>query len=105
MRKLALLGVALMMGACDEPASGTSDAGAAPAPTNDNLPLFRGYRSEDDWCQLTGESAFTVEFLDHTADLVSCPTGSNAEQSLVETYTLELVAETGGYSVYSIPRS
>lgn len=105
MKKIIAIGAALMLTACDEtPQSDPPQTGAAPAPTNDNLPLVRGYRSEDDWCQLTGESAFTVEFLDHTADLVSCPTGSSAEQSLVEMYNAQKMAETGGYSVYSIPR-
>ncbi len=106
MKKMLLLGTALMLAACEDAReSDPHETGAAPAPTNDNLPLTRGYRSEDDWCQFTGESAFTVNFLDHTADLVSCPTGSSAEQSLVEMYNAEKMAETGGYSVYSIPRS
>ncbi len=105
MKKMFVIGAALMLAACEEtPPSTPPETGAAPAPTNDNLPLVRGYRSEDDWCQLTGESAFTVEFLDHTADLVSCPTGSSAEQSLLEMYNAQKMAETGGYSVYSIPR-
>lgn len=105
MKKIILLGAALVLAACDDAGqSPPPDTGAAPTPTNDNLSLIRGYRSEDDWCQFTGETAFTVEFLDHTADLVSCPTGSLAEQSLIEMYNTEKMAETGGYSVYSIPR-
>ncbi len=105
MKKMIVIGTALMLAACEDiPQSDPPETGAAPAPTNDNLPLVRGYRSEDDWCQLTGESAFTGEFLDHTADLVSCPTGSGAEQSLLDMYNAQLMAETGGYSVYSIPR-
>ncbi len=105
MKKLILLGAALALFACDEaPRVNTPDTGAAPAPTNDDLLLVRGYRSEDDWCQLTGETAFTVEFLDHTADLVSCPTGSDAAQSLLDMYEARQMAETGGYTVYSIPR-
>ncbi len=105
MRRLAALGLLVTVAACDDaPQSGSSEAGAAPAATNDDLMLVRGYRSEDDWCQLTGETAFTVEYLDHTADLVSCPTGSGAAQSLVDMYNAGQVAETGGYTVYSIPR-
>ncbi len=80
------------------------ETGAAPPPTNGDLSLVGGYRSQDDWCQLTGETAFTVNFLDHTADLVSCPTGSAAAQSLVETLDARQVAKTGGYTVYTIPR-
>ncbi|SDX89028.1 hypothetical protein SAMN05444358_11450 [Ruegeria halocynthiae] len=104
MKKILVLGAALMLAACeDAPQSDPPETGAAPAPTNDNLPLVRGYRSEDDWCQLTGESSFTGEFLDHAADLVSCPTGSDAEQSLVESHNAQLMGQTGGYTVYSIP--
>ncbi len=105
MKKIVAIGAALMLAACDDtPQNDPPDTGVAPAPTNNNLPLVGGYRSEDDWCQLTGESPFTGEFLDHTADLVSCPTGSSAEQSLLEMYNAQKMAETGGYSVYSIPR-
>ncbi len=74
------------------------------SPTNDNLRLVRGYRSTDDDCQVTGETAFTVNFLDDSADLVSCPTGSDAAQSLVEMYGAREVAKTGGYTVYTVPR-
>ncbi len=105
MKKLIVLGVILNLAACDDvPQSEAVQPAAAPAPTNDDLRLVGGYRSEDDWCQLTGETAFTVDFLDHTADLVSCPTGSDAAQSLVDMYEAQQMAETGGYTVYSIPR-
>ncbi len=107
LKKLALLGIAIALTACEEnTAYPVPDVivDPAPPPTNDNLYLVRGYRSADDWCQVTGETAFTVNFLDHTADLVSCPTGSNAAQSLVDMYDARQVAETGGYTVYTIPR-
>ncbi len=104
MKKLLLLGVVLTMAACEDPTPDAPETGAAPAPTNDDLRLVRGYRSEDDWCQLTGETAFTGNFLDHTADLVSCPTGSDAAQSLVDDLGAVQVAETGGYTVYTIQR-
>ncbi len=104
MKKLLLLGVVLTMAACEDSAPDAPETGAAPAPTNDDLRLVRGYRSEDDWCQLTGETAFTGNFLDHTADLVSCPTGSDAAQSLVDDLGAVQVAETGGYTVYTIQR-
>ncbi|NOD36941.1 MULTISPECIES: hypothetical protein [unclassified Ruegeria] len=104
MKKLVVLGVLVALAACDETPPETPETGAAPAPTNDDLRLVGGYRSEDDWCQLTGETGFTVEFLDHTADLVSCPTGSAAAQSLVDDLGAVQVAETGGYTVYTIQR-
>lgn len=104
MKKLVLLGALVALSSCDETHTAGQESGAAPVPTNDDLRLVGGYRSEDDWCQLTGETAFTGNFLDHTADLVSCPTGSNAAQSLVDMYDAQQVAETGGYTVYTIPR-
>ncbi|MFT6074423.1 MAG: hypothetical protein ACJAZ1_001339, partial [Yoonia sp.] len=39
------------------------------------LPFEREYRSAADACRLTGESAYTIDFLDDSADLVCCPTG------------------------------
>ncbi|MCK0139673.1 hypothetical protein [Aliiroseovarius sp. F47248L] len=42
--------------------------------TTTMLPLFGdGYRADGDQCRRVGESAETVEYLDHTADLVACP--------------------------------
>ena len=103
MKHLIPLAAAAALAACtDTPPS--PETGVAPPPTNDDLYLVGGHRSEGDWCQLTGETAFTIDFLDHTADLVSCPTGSAAAQSLVETRDARQVAETGGYTVYTIPR-
>ncbi len=105
MKHLVLLLCAATLAACQEtPPETPADQGAAPAPANDNLRLVRGYRSDDDWCQLTGESAFTVNYLDDAADLVSCPTGSDAAQSLVDMYGAIEVTDTGGYTVYTVPR-
>lgn len=104
MKKLVLLGTLVALAACEETLPETPESGVAPAPTNDDLRLVGGYRSEDDWCQLTGETAFTGNFLDHTADLVSCPTGSAAAQSLVADLGAVQVADTGGYTVYTIQR-
>lgn len=104
MKKLVFIGALLALTACEETPPDVPETGAAPAPTNDNLRFVRGYRSEDDWCQLTGETAFTGNFLDHTADLVSCPTGSAAARSLVRDFGAVQVAETGGYTVYTIQR-
>jgi len=100
MRKLFVLCIALA--ACQETPSETPVDVATPP--NDDLRFVGGYRSTDDDCQLTGETAFTIDFLDDAADLVSCPTGSDAAQSLVDMYGARQMAETGGYTVYSIPR-
>jgi hypothetical protein len=99
------IGLVLVVAACQDMPLETEAADTViVTPTNDDLRLVGGYRSTDDDCQLTGETAFTIDFLDDAADLVSCPTGSDAAQSLVEMYSAREVARTGGYTVYSIPR-
>ncbi|MDX1742218.1 MAG: hypothetical protein R3186_01295 [Ruegeria sp.] len=105
MRQILVAGILLALAGCQDTSlqSGDSNTVNGPPP-NDDLRFVRGYRSGDDDCQLTGETAFTVNFLDDAADLVSCPTGSDADRSLVETYPAREVAQTGGYTVYSIPR-
>lgn len=102
MKKLIVICVALA--ACQELPSEHGASDVVAAEHNDDLRFVRGYRSTDDDCQLTGETAFTVNFLDDAADLVSCPTGSDAARSLVDMYRARQVAETGGYTVYSVPR-
>ncbi|KIC41816.1 hypothetical protein RA28_20795 [Ruegeria sp. ANG-S4] len=102
MKRLLILGFTVSLMGCET--TPPSEATASATPTNDDLLLVRGYRSTDDDCQLTGETAFTVNFLDDAADLVSCPTDGDAAQSLVQMYGAVRVAETGGYTVYTVPR-
>ncbi|WP_377191388.1 hypothetical protein [Ruegeria meonggei] len=105
MKHLIGIGLIVTLGACqDMPLENEASDMVIKSPTNDNLRLVGGYRSTDDDCQLTGETAFTIDFLDDAADLVSCPTGSDASQSLVDMYGARQVAETGGYSVYTVQR-
>ncbi|WP_170470187.1 hypothetical protein [Ruegeria arenilitoris] len=98
------LGILVLSACQDMPLESEAADVTVVSPTNDDLRLVRGYRSTDDDCQLTGETAFTVNFLDDAADLVSCPTGSDAAQSLVAMYAAREVARTGGYTVYTVPR-
>ncbi|RBW57053.1 hypothetical protein [Ruegeria sp. A3M17] len=105
MKQLFCVGFILALVGCqDMPLENEAADTVIKSPTNDNLRLVGGYRSTDDDCQLTGETSFTVNFLDDAADLVSCPTGSDAALSLVDMYAAREVAQTGGYTVYSIPR-
>lgn len=97
MKKLLILGAAVAVAACQD---NPPDIAQPP----ENLRFVGGYRSTDDDCQLTGETAFTNNFLDDAADLVSCPTGSDAARSLVTMYNARQVAETGGYTLYTVPR-
>ena len=76
-----------------------------PAPLPDTtLPFFGdGYRAEGDQCRRLGESAETVEFLDHTADLVGCPEDmENLGVFVTETGAREVFRQDG-YVIYSVP--
>lgn len=78
---------------CTEPSdeSGFSDP---------KLPLVRGYRSVDNACELTGESAYTINFLDDSADLVTCPTWHAAVASLIARTDAFVVAQTNGFTLF-----
>ena len=67
------------------------------------LKFVRGYRSVADECQLVGETAFTVDFLDDAADLVACPTGSAAMASLMAETGAPVITQTNSFSFFSIP--
>ena len=84
----------------------TACAPTPPPPPETTLPFFgNGYRAEGDTCRNLGEDAFTIEFLDHTADLVGCPeTAENLGVFITETGARE-VARKDGYILYSIPRA
>ena len=74
------------------------DAGA-PA----DLPLMRGFRGDDDPCRLVGESAATVNYLDHTRWLVGCPAGSTGLAEILEEFGGDEVDRIGGYVLISVP--
>jgi len=69
-----------------------------------DLVFVRGYRSGNDTCMLTGESAFTIDFLDDAADLVTCPTGDPAASRLVAETNATVVTQTNSFTLYSVPR-
>lgn len=93
-----MFGVSILAG-CSDPAP----SGGISEPDPD-LVFVRGYRSADDDCKLTGESAFTVDFLDDAADLVTCSTGSSDAASLVSETSARLVTQTNSFSLFSVPR-
>jgi hypothetical protein len=90
---------AFMLTGCDEPAPAVGISEPDP-----ELVFVRGYRSAEDDCKLTGESAFTVNFLDDAADLVTCSTGGPAAESLVSETSARIVTQTNSYTLYSVPR-
>ena len=75
----------------------------SPPPETD-LPFFGdGYRAEGDMCRRLGESAVTINYLDHTADLVGCPE-SMENLGIFETETgAREVFRKDGYVVYTVP--
>ncbi len=93
-----LLSVGMLAG-CTDPAPNVAISEPDP-----ELVFVRGYRSAVDDCKLTGESAFTVEFLDDAADLVTCSTGSSAATTLVSETSATMITQTNSYTLYSVPR-
>ena len=94
-----ILSCVAMTTGCSDPTS----VGGISEP-DPELVFVRGYRSADDDCKLTGESAFTVDFLDDAADLVTCSTGGPAAASLVSETSATIVTQTNSYTLYSVPR-
>lgn len=68
------------------------------------LPFFGdGYPASGDPCRRLGENAETVNYLDHTADLVACPeTWPGLSRFTVETGALE-ITRLDGFVVLSVP--
>ena len=95
---LAILPAALFVAGCIE----TPSEVAVSEPDPD-LVFVRGYRSPSDECQLVGESAFTVDFLDDAADLVACPTGSSAMATLMAETGARIITQTNSFSFFSLP--
>lgn len=75
------------------------------SPPATDLPLFGdGYRADGDQCRRVGESAATVEYLDHTADLVACPEDyEGLGVFMTETGGTE-VARIDGWVLFSVSR-
>ena len=97
---MGLGSILFMLGAC-----GTRVA--VPVATEEGDPdlyFVRGYRSADDPCKLTGETEFTVNFLDDAADLVTCLTGYEGAGEFVRTTGAIIVTQTESYTLYSVPR-
>lgn len=96
MRSIILTGLAgLTMAACT-PAS-------APVLEPD-LPYVRDYRAKGDQCFLVGESAQTAEYLDHTADLVACPSDYEGLGVFVIDTDATQLAVIGDHTLFSVPR-
>lgn len=91
MRQLACLAPLFVLAAC-----------AMPEPEPD-LPLLGGYRAEADQCQRVGESPVTVQYLDHTADLVACPVDYEGVGVFVTETGATSVGRLGRWGLFSVP--
>ncbi|NDR57908.1 hypothetical protein [Aliiruegeria sabulilitoris] len=87
----------LLVAGCTEPP--VEVAISEPDP---DLVFVRGYRNPSDECQLVGESAFTVEFLDDASDLVACPTGSSAMETLMVETGAQMITQTNSLTFFSL---
>ena len=94
---IAILPAALFVAGC----IGTPVEVAVSEPDPD-LTFVRGYRSPSDACQLVGESAFTIDFLDDASDLVACPTGSSAMETLMAETGAQIVTQTNSFTFFSL---
>ena len=91
------LASSLLIAGCAEPP--VEMAISEPDP---DLVFVRGYRSPSDECQLVGESAFTIDFLDDASDLVACPTGSSAMETLMAETGAQIVTQTNSFTFFSL---
>jgi hypothetical protein len=84
-------------------------AACSPAPEpvvlpETSLPFFGdGYPAAGDPCRRLGESAETINYLDHTADLVGCPETMDGLAAFVAETGANEAFRQDGYVVYSIP--
>lgn len=95
----ALALATLVMTACT-----LSPAPEEPVDSLTTLPFFGdGYPETGDPCRRLGENAETVNYLDHTADLIACPeTLQDLDSYIAETGAQE-VARLDGFVVLSVP--
>lgn len=81
----------------------TSGDGGMSMSEPDGLALFGdGYPNAGDPCKRAGESAVTVDYLDHTADLVACPPSTDAGLFAFTTGGTQVGVYQGWY-IFSIP--
>lgn len=90
------------LAACVEPQSSFDQPQVSEGDPDINF--VRNYRSGTDTCQLVGESAFTVEFLDDSSDLVACDTGTPDSESLNAMANSRVVTQTNSYTFFSVSR-
>ena len=77
---------------------------ASPPPPETDLPFVRSYRAEGDQCMLVGENGYTNQFLDHTSDLVACPSDYEGLGVFVTETGAVQVDIYQGYTLFTVSR-
>jgi len=104
---VAALGAVLSLCSCVQPPAATdappadpawARAASRPAWPHSLTPVGDGFPASGAPCRRVGESAATIDFLDHTAILVGCPTAGDAMQ-----LAGRLVATVDGIMLVSVP--
>jgi len=96
---VSALAATLTLSACVQRPAAVAGPAARPIPWRDTLtPLGDGYPAAGAPCRRVGESAATIDFLDHTALLVGCPTQADAMQ-----LGGKLIGTVDGITLMSVP--
>jgi len=95
---VSALAATLTLSSCvQRPAAVAGQGWTIPWPTT-LTPLGDGYPAVGAPCRRVGESAATIDFLDHTAILVGCPTQDDALQ-----LGGKVIATVDGITLVSVP--
>ena len=102
--RLTLVSLSLaVLVSCADTSQPVQEAEAVTYPET-TLPVFGdGYPNSGDVCRRFGESAETVEFLDHTRALVGCPEAWTGREAFAADVNAEEVLRQDGWVLYSIP--
>jgi hypothetical protein len=96
---VSALAATLTLSSCVQRPAAVAGPAAWTIPWPDTLkPLGDGYPAAGAPCRRVGESAATIDFLDHTALLVGCPTHGEAMQ-----LGGKVIATVDGITLVSVP--
>lgn len=104
---IAILAGATLMGGLSACSTGGSSSQKVPAYESydtADLVLVRGFRAAGDPCKVTGETAYTNQFLSDAATLVSCPASYAGLPAFVQETGARRVGQRGDFLLYSVPR-